>query len=512
MSTLQDPAEHQLMVRPLRPEDAADVRRISESVYARINSSWSEKSFLELVGKFPEGQVGVENHGVIIAFAFSLIVDYDKYGDNHTYDGITGDFTFSTHDAEGDVLYGIEVCVDPEYQGLRLGRRLYDARKEVCEALNLRAIVAGGRMPNYGKHKELTPRQYIDQVRRKEIYDPVLTFQLSNDFRVKRVLTDYLTADTESKAYATLLEWINISYQPKPNPLGQKSVVRLGVVQLEMRTMANVEAFYEQIEFYIDAVSGYKADFICFPEYVDAPLMAAYNADGPPGAIRKLAGHTEEIRNFFIKKAVEYNINIISGSMPLYENERLYNVTYLCRRDGSHEMQRKIHITPTEQDDWGMIGGDEVKVFDTDAGRVAMLICYDSEFPELSRHLADQGVQILFIPFCTDTSAGYHRVRYCSQARAIENECYVAIAGSVGNLPKVVNMDIQYAQSAVFSPSDFAFPNKAIVTEATNNTETTLIADIDLSDLANLHARGSVRNLKQRRKDLYSIDWKKNQS
>src|SRR5690606_1804937 len=108
--------------------------------------------------RFPEGQIGVENHGKIVAFAFALIVDYQKFGDSHTYDQITGGFTFSTHDPDGDVLYGIEVCVDPEYQGLRLGRRLYDARKEVCEQLNLRAIIAGGRMPNYSKHKDLTPR------------------------------------------------------------------------------------------------------------------------------------------------------------------------------------------------------------------------------------------------------------------------------------------------------------------------------------------------------------------
>lgn len=503
-----DPSIHQLAVRPLRPEDAADVSRISQGLYARINSSWSEEAFLRLLKRFPEGQIGVENHGKIVAFAFALIVDYQKFGDSHTYDQITGGFTFSTHDPGGDVLYGIEVCVDPEYQGLRLGRRLYDARKEVCEHLNLRAIIAGGRMPNYSKHKDLTPRQYIDGVKRKEIYDPVMTFQLSNDFHVKKVLTNYLRSDTESKAYATLLQWNNIYYQPKEQRFGQRSFVRLGVVQLQMRSIPGLQSFFDQIEFFIDAVSGYKADFICFPEYINAPLMAPFNADGAAGAIRKLAGLTEEIRDFFVQKAVEYNINIITGSMPFYQDNRLYNVVYLCRRDGSYEKQFKIHITPGEEKDWGMIGGDIVRVFDTDAGKVAMLICYDVEFPELGRILADQGVQILFVPFCTDTSPGYHRVRYCAQARAIENECYVVVAGSVGNLPKVVNMDIQYAQSAVFSPSDFAFPNKAIVAEATTNTETTLIADVDLHDLTDLHSYGSVRNLQQRRTDLYRLNWK----
>ncbi len=98
-------------------------------------------------------------------------------------------------------------------------------------------------------------------------------------------------------------------------------------------------------------------------------------------------------------------------------------------------------------------------------------------------------------------------MRLCSQARAIENECYVAITGSVGNLPRVENMDIQYSQSAVFSPSDFAFPHDAIVAEATPNTEMTLIADLDLDLLKDLNSSGAVRNLRDRRKDLYSVSW-----
>jgi predicted amidohydrolase len=152
-----------------------------------------------------------------------------------------------------------------------------------------------------------------------------------------------------------------------------------------------------------------------------------------------------------------------------------------------------------------MQGGDQVKVFDTDSGKIGVLICYDVEFPELSRLLADQGMQLLFVPFLTDTQNGYIRVRNCAMARAIENECYVAIAGSVGNLPKVNNMDIQFAQSAVFTPSDFAFPTNGIKAEATPNSEMTLIVDVDLDLLKELHSFGSVRNLTDRRRDLYEL-------
>ena len=133
------------------------------------------------------------------------------------------------------------------------------------------------------------------------------------------------------------------------------------------------------------------------------------------------------------------------------------------------------------------------------------LICYDVEFPELSRILADEGMNILFVPFLTDTQNGYSRVRNCAQARAIENECYVAIAGSVGNLPKVHNMDIQYAQSVVFTPCDFAFPSNGIKAEATPNNEMTLIVDVDLELLKELNMHGSVRNLHDRRTDIYTV-------
>jgi len=199
--------------------------------------------------------------------------------------------------------------------------------------------------------------------------------------------------------------------------------VRVGVVQLQMRPLADLAAFFDQVGFIIEATAGYGADFVCFPEYVNAPLMAPFKSEGAAAAIRSLAGRTGEIREFFAKQAVEHRINIVTGSVPLVEDGRLYNVAYLCRRDGTVEEQRKIHPTPSEESEWQMSGGDALRVFDTDAGKVGILVCYDVEFPELGRLLAAEGLQILFVPFCTDTASGFYRVRYCAQARAIENEC-----------------------------------------------------------------------------------------
>jgi predicted amidohydrolase len=168
-----------------------------------------------------------------------------------------------------------------------------------------------------------------------------------------------------------------------------------------------------------------------------------------------------------------------------------------------------LHITPQERRDWVIEGGHELSVFETDAGRIGMLICYDVEFPELGRLLADEEMDILFVPFWTDTKNGYLRVRHTAQARAVENECYVVICGSVGNLPSIESLDIQYAQSAVFSPSDFAFPHDAVLNETTPNTEMIFFSDLDFTRLKLVRSEGSVTNLKDRRQDLFSVKWRK---
>ncbi|WP_160136948.1 carbon-nitrogen hydrolase family protein [Chryseobacterium sp. c4a] len=496
----------QIETRPLTVQDYEELAATMKRAYPQMSESiWSKKSIEKLTRMFPDGQICITVDGKLAAVALSIIVNYDEFGDDHTYSDITGNYTFNTHTSKGNVLYGIEVFVDPEFRELRLGRRLYDARKELCELLNLKSIILGGRIPNYHKHShELSPREYIRRVRDKEIYDPVLSFQLSNNFLPIRVLKKYLPEDEASKENAVLLQWNNIYYSKNPNTM-QDSIIRLGLVQWQMRHFKDIDAFYEQVEFFVNVMGDYKSDFVLFPELFNTPLLAPFNNLSERDSMIELAKLTEEIKKKISELAISYNVNIISGSMPVFDNETndLYNVSYLLHRDGRMDEYRKIHITPNEKRYYGMKGGNEIKVFDTDCGKIGLVICYDVEFPELPRILADQGMKILFVPYLTDTQNAYMRVRHCAAARAIENECYVAIAGCVGNLPKVNNMDIQFGQAAVFTPSDFAFPSNAIKGEATPNTEMTLIVDVDLNLLKDLHHNGSVQVMKDRRKDLY---------
>jgi len=492
----------------LKIEDYQELKEAMIESYSTMpDAFWKEHHIQKLITIYPEGQVVIKINNQIAGCALSIIVDYNKIDNHHTYRDITGNDSFNTHKPDGDVIYGIDVFIRPKFRGLRLGRRLYDYRKELCERSNLRGLAFGGRIPNYHKYSDtLTPKQYLEKVKSKEINDPVLNFQISNDFHPTRVLKNYLKGDKSSGDYAILLEWDNIYYEKENKKASTvKTVVRLGLIQWQMRLYKDLDELMQQAEFFVDAVSGYRSDFAVFPEFFNAPLMADHNNLSTPDAVRELAKYTQEIVSRFAQLAISYNINIITGSMPEMVDDRLYNVGYLCRRDGSLERYEKLHVTPDEAKVWGMVGGSKLQTFDTDCGKIGVLICYDSEFPELSRLLADEGMDILFVPFLTDTQNGYSRVRHCAQARAIENECYVAIAGSVGNLPKVENMDIQFAQSAVLTPCDFAFPLNGIKAEATTNTEMILIADVDIDLLRNLNKHGSVKNLKDRRKDLFSL-------
>lgn len=496
----------------LQIEDYDQIKNAMVEAYSNMPESyWKEDHIKTLIEKFPEGQVGIKIDNELAGCALSIVVDYKKFDAKHTYKQITGGYTFDTHESEGDVLYGIDVFIRPKFRGMRLARRLYDYRKELCERLNLKSILFGGRIPQFHKYSsQMTPKEYIEEVRKKEIHDPVLDFQLSNDFHPKQILKGYLEGDKESNEFAVLLEWNNIFFEkPSQTASTTKRVIRLGLIQWQMRPYKNLDEVMQQAEYFIDAVSGYRSDFALFPEFFNAPLMSEYNHLSEPEAIRKLAEHTSEIVDRFRELAISYNINIITGSMPEIVDNTLYNVGFLCKRDGGIERFEKLHVTPDEEKVWGMQGGSSLKTFDTDCGKIGILICYDVEFPELGRLLSDQGMDILFVPFLTDTQNGYARVRNCAQARAIENECYVAIAGSVGNLPKVHNMDIQYAQSMVFTPCDFSFPPNGIKAEATPNTEMILIADVDIDLLRELNQFGSVRNLKDRRKDIFSLTQKK---
>jgi len=439
----------------------------------------------------------------------------DKALRPHSWDEITGNGYGSRHDPTGDWLYGYEMCVDPKVRGTRLGRRLYEERRKLAERLELKGIAFGGRMPNLKRYwrRVDSPQDYLDQVIAGKLHDPVLRFQLANGFEPIGILSKYLPEDSRSRGNAVQMIWRNPFVDQEDSarhrvPRGVEGV-RIAACQMQARAVKDFDEFIGQVRYFVDVASDYEADFILFPELFTLMLLSAEEEElSPIEAIECLSGYTKRIRDALSKMALKYNINIIGGSHPTrMPDGDIHNVAMVCLRDGSTHEQEKIHPTPNEAYWWNIKGGDSIDVIQTDCGPIGVQICYDCEFPELTRRLVDEGARIIFVPFCTDSRQGYMRVRYCAAARAIENQCYVVMSGNVGNLPNVANMDIQYAQSCILTPCDFPFARDGIAAEASENVETLTISDVNLADLSWARAEGTVRNLADRRFDLYRIEW-----
>jgi len=501
--------EKKIRVRQRRHDDHDQITELGKRCFPGM-LPWTQDYLEEHLEIFPEGQLVVECDGRVVASCSSLIIDFDEYEDGHSWDEVTDRGTLRNHDPDGDTLYGIEIMVDPDFRGMKLARRLYEARKQLCVDMNLRRIMIGGRIPGYHRHQdELSPREYVERVMRRQLHDPVLTTQLANGFSVKRLIRDYLTSDAESDGNATLLEWVNLDYRPRSaRRMLPSRPARICVVQYQMRPIESFEQFAQQCEYFVDVASGYRSDFVLFPELLTTQMLSFIPGHRPAEAVRQLAERTHDYLELFSRLAVEYNINIVGGSHFAEEDDHLYNIAYLFKRNGEIGKQYKLHITPNERRWWGVEPGSAVEVFDTDKGKVAIQICYDVEFPELCRVAVERGARILFVPFCTDERQGYLRVRLCAQARCIENQIYVAIAGTVGNMPAVENFDIQYAQSAILTPSDFSFSRDAVAAECTPNIETVVVHDVDLELLERFRRKGTVLNWQDRRTDLYEVHWK----
>jgi predicted amidohydrolase len=348
----------------------------------------------------------------------------------------------------------------------------------------------------------MSVQEYVERVQRTELYDPVLTFQLANGFSVKRVVRGTSPTDDASHGYAILLEWPNLHYTPDPNRRTQSSFpVRVCTVQYRMRKIDSWEDFAQQVEYFVDVAAGYRADFVLFPEMFTLQLLSFLPQKPTPPA--RPSGSSPTSPTDSSTSAGGWRSPTTSTSSPgatTPSTRRACSTWPTSSAATAPSRSRRRSTSPrTSSSGGGPRRAARSACFDTDRGRIAISICYDTEFPEMTRIATEKGAQILFVPFCTDNRQGHLRVMRCAQARAIENQLYVVTSGCVGNIPSVENMDIHYAQSGIFTPSDFPFPPDGIAGLCEANIETVVMADLDLEVLRRNRAGGTVRCWRDRR-------------
>ncbi|TBL80317.1 carbon-nitrogen hydrolase family protein [Paenibacillus thalictri] len=282
--------------------------------------------------------------------------------------------------------------------------------------------------------------------------------------------------------------------------------LRVSAVQYHLKTIGAFAEFAAQVTHYVKTAAEFDSEFVLFPELFTTQLMSIGDASGVALSINELPDFTEQYIELFSGLAKTTGMHLIGGTHIIEEGGRLYNTAFLFYPDGTIGQQRKLHITPSEVKEWHMAAGDKLHVFDTAKGRIAMLICYDIEFPEIVRMAKAQGVDVIFCPSCTDDKHGFHRVRYTCHARTIENQVYVVTTGTVGSLPTVDFMRGNYGQAAVITPNDVPFPPGGILAQGEINGDMVITADLDLDLLYEVREKGSVTTWRDRRTDLYT-DW-----
>ena len=310
--------EKKIKVRPLELKDYETLVELQKLCFPGMKT-WKKEQLESQLELFPEGQICIEINKKVVASSSSLIIDFDLYSESDNWQTLSDSGYITNHDPDAETLYGIEIMVHPDYRSMKLARRLYEARKEIVRKYNLKNIVIGGRIPNYLKHqKKMTAREYVEKVMSKELYDPVLTFQLANGFVLKRIIPAYMTGDEESGGFATLLEWSNIDYVP---PIGKKIVTskkaRICAVQYMLRPIKSFDDFATQCDYFTDVASGYKSDFVLFPEIFTLQLLSFLPNERPGIAVRHLAEFTPQYLELFNKLSINYNINIIGLGVQL---------------------------------------------------------------------------------------------------------------------------------------------------------------------------------------------------
>ena len=279
--------------------------------------------------------------------------------------------------------------------------------------------------------------------------------------------------------------------------------VRIAAVQYLLRRIDDWDGFENQVRFILKAAAEYKPNFVVLPEILTSQLLSFMDAETDlKAAVRRLHEFTPRYQELMTELARKYHYYLIAGSHPNLRDGLLYNTAFMFSPAGEIFSQDKIHLTRWERDKWDTTAGNKLHLFHTDFGSVGILICYDIEFPELARQVCEAGADLLFVPSSTDDRQGFWRVRYCAHARAIENQVYVAMTSTVGNLP-VEGLSMHYGQASILTPSDFGFSRDGIAAEGVVNMEQVVVADVDLDALAQNRLNGTTIPLYDKRQDIY---------
>ncbi len=274
--------------------------------------------------------------------------------------------------------------------------------------------------------------------------------------------------------------------------------IKIAAAQYDIGFLETWENYQAKIELWVQEAADERAKLLVFPEYGSMELASLFSEEIYKSLEKQLNAmqslHDDYV-DLYRSLAQQYSCYIQAGTFPVkIENGDYRNRAYLFWPDGRYDFQDKLQMTRFENEQWLIQSGEELKCFNTDYGKIAINVCYDSEFPLLARKQVEAGANLILVPSCTDTVAGYHRVRIGCQARALENQCLVVQSPTVGNAPWSEAVDVNVGAAAIYTPVDRGFPDNGIAAIGILNATQWVYADISLTGIAKVRAEGQVFN------------------
>jgi len=270
-------------------------------------------------------------------------------------------------------------------------------------------------------------------------------------------------------------------------------VIRIAAWQYPIERLASFEAWRDKVAAGIAHAASRGAELVIVPEYASMELTSLALAPTLVEQVDAMQALLPDYLATYAELARVHGVTVVGGSFPERTPDGVINRARVHAGDGAVVVD-KLQMTRFEAESWNVIAGRGQTVVDVGAFKLGVAICYDSEFPLLVRRLAEAGADIIAVPSCTDTDAGYHRVRTSCRARALENQCYVVQVPTVGTAPWSIAVDVNIGAAGVFAPPDVGFPSDGVVATGTYNEPSWLVVDLDLAALAEVRKTGQVFN------------------
>lgn len=248
--------------------------------------------------------------------------------------------------------------------------------------------------------------------------------------------------------------------------------VQIATAQYSISYFERFEDFHAKLSGWVAEAASTGANLLVFPEYGSMELASLFPVEVQRSLPLQLVAMQDLLQDYlaaYRALAQAHQVFILASSFPVQVGESFHNRAYLFTPDGRSGFQDKSIMTRFENERWGISSGNELRIFETAIGRIGIAVCYDIEFPLLARTQVEAGAELILVPSCTDTEAGYFRVRIGAQARAMESQCHVVQAVTVGNAEWSETVDVNIGAAAVYCPVDTGFPANGVISMGERN-------------------------------------------